>query len=146
MGRFKHLVDSPAGMEGFRAKYHIPRGVVLEYCPPDQILTDRDMGQVVIPMIAFIKGGMTLPIGKITRDYLINHKLTLYQCTPNLFRVMGCIYALNKQMDLGPTSHDVVHLYECHKLANAGYYLKSRSDVIRMISCLPGSGVTVFIA
>ena len=56
MGRFKHLVDSPAGMKGFRAKYHIPQGVVLEYCPLDQILTDRDTGQVVIPMIAFIKG------------------------------------------------------------------------------------------
>ena len=23
MGRFTHLVDSPAGMEGFRVKYHI---------------------------------------------------------------------------------------------------------------------------
>ena len=29
MGQFKHLVDSPAGMEGFRAKYHIPQGVAL---------------------------------------------------------------------------------------------------------------------
>ena len=63
-------------MEGFRAKYHVPWGVVLEYCPPDRILTNREVGQVVIPMIAFIKGGMTLPISRITRDYLINHRLT----------------------------------------------------------------------
>ena len=75
MGRFKHLVDSPAGMEGFRAKYHILQGVVLEYCPPDRILTDRRMGEVVIPMIAFIERGITLHIGKITKDYLINHRL-----------------------------------------------------------------------
>ena len=60
MGRFKHLVDSPTDMEGFRAKYHILQGVVLEYCPPDRVLIDRDMDQVVIPMIAFIEGGMTL--------------------------------------------------------------------------------------
>ena len=73
MRRFKHLVDSPAGMEGFRAKYHIPHGVVLEYCPLDRVLTDRDVAQVVIPMIAFIKGGMTLPMGRITKDYLLNH-------------------------------------------------------------------------
>ena len=73
MGRFKHLVDSPADMEGFRAKYHISQGVVLEYCPLDRVLTDRDVGQVVIPMIAFIKGGMTLPMGRITKDYLLNH-------------------------------------------------------------------------
>ena len=78
MGKFKHLVDSPADMEGFRAQYHIPQGVVLEYCPPDRILTDRKVGQVVIPMIGFIEGGMTLPIGRITRNYLLNHILTPY--------------------------------------------------------------------
>ena len=96
MGRFKHLVDSPAGMEGFRAKYNIPRGVVLEYCPSDRVLTNRDVGQVVIPMIAFIEGGMTLPMGRITRDYLLNHKLTPHQSAFNLFRVLGCIDALNE--------------------------------------------------
>ena len=84
MSRFKHLVDSLAGMEGFRAKYHIPQGVSLEYCPSDQILTNRETGQVVIPMIAFIEGGMTLPMGRITRDYLLNHRLTPYQCSANM--------------------------------------------------------------
>ena len=66
MGRFKRLVDTPASMEGFRARYRIPQGVVLEYCPSDRVLTNRDVGQVVIPMIVFIEGGMTLPMGRIT--------------------------------------------------------------------------------
>ena len=78
MGRFKHLVDTLVGIEGFRAKYRIPQGVVLEYCPPNRVLTNRDVGQVIIPMIAFIEGGMMLPMGRITRDYLINHRLTPY--------------------------------------------------------------------
>ena len=123
-------------MEGFRARYRIPKGVVLEYCPSDRVLTDRDVGQVVIPMIAFIERGMTLPMGRITRDYLINHRLTPYQCAPNLFRVLGCVDTLNEQMGLELTWHDVVHMYECHKLVSAGYYLKSQSEVIRLISCL----------
>ena len=76
MGKFKHLVDTPATMEAFGARYYIPQGVVLEYCPLDRVLTDKDVGQVVISMIAFIEGGMTLPIRRITRDYLINHRLT----------------------------------------------------------------------
>ena len=76
MGRFKYLVDTPAAMEAFRAKYRITSGVVLEYCPPKRVLTDRDVGQVVIPMIAFIEEGMTLPMHRITRDYLLNHRLT----------------------------------------------------------------------
>ena len=75
MGRFKHLVNSPAAMEGFRVRYHIPQGVALQYCAPNQILTDRRECKVVIPMIAFIEGGMTLSMDKVTRDYLINHKL-----------------------------------------------------------------------
>ena len=100
MGRFKHLVDSTAGMEGFRAKYHILQGVVLECCSPDQVLTEKDMGQVVIPMITFIEGGMTLPMGRITRNYLINHRLTPYQCAPNLFRVLGYVDTLNEQLGL----------------------------------------------
>ena len=76
MGRFKYLVDTPAAMEAFRAKYHIPQGVVLQYYPPEGVLTDRDVSQVVIPMIAFIEGGVVLPMRRITRDYLFNHRLT----------------------------------------------------------------------
>ena len=78
MGRLQHLVDTPAGMEGFKARYRIPQGVILEYWPPEEVLIERDVGQVVIPMIAFIEGGMTLPMGRITRDYLLNHRLTPY--------------------------------------------------------------------
>jgi len=139
MGRFKHLVDSPTGMEGFRAKYHIPQGVALRYCAPDKVVTDKNERETVIPMIAFIEGGMTFPMSKVTRDYLINHRLCPHQCTPNLFRVLGSVDALNKQMDLRLTWHDVVHMYECHSLAYSGYYLKSRSSIVRLVSCLPKS-------
>ena len=110
MGRFKNLVDSPADMEGFRAKYHIPQGVVQEYCSPDRVLTDRQEGEVVIPMIAFIERGMTLPLGRITRDYLLNHRLCSHQCAPNMFKVLGSVDALNDQMNLGLTWHDVAHM------------------------------------
>ena len=83
-------------MERFRAKYRILQGVALQYCALDQIITNREVGEVVIPMIAFIEGGMTLPMGKVTRDYLINHRLTPHQCAPNLFRVLGYVDVLNK--------------------------------------------------
>ena len=138
MGRFKYLVDSPTSMESFRARYHIPPGVGLQYCPPDSVLTDKKEGEVVIPMIVFIEGGMTLPMGRITRDYLLNHRLCPHECTTNMFRVLGCVDALNDQMNLGLTWHDVAHLYERHSFSG-GYYLKSRSDEVRLISYLPKS-------
>ena len=90
-------------------------------------------------MIAFIEGRMTLPMGRITKDYLIYHRICPHQCAPNLFRVLGSVDALNNQMNLRLTWHDVVHMYECHSLASMRYYLKSQSDVIRLISCLPKS-------
>ena len=67
MGRFKHLVDSPTGMEGLRAKYHIPQGVSLRYYALDQVLTHRNEGEIAIPMIAFIEGGMMLFMGRVLR-------------------------------------------------------------------------------
>ena len=135
MCKFKHLVDSPANMEGFRAKYHISQGVALRYYAPNRIVTDRKEREVVILIITFIEGGMTLPMGRVTRDYLIDHRLTLHQCASNLFRVLGSVDALNEQMSLGLTWYDVIHLYEFHKLTDTGYYLKSR-----------GNGTTVFSA
>ena len=57
MGRFKHLVDSPAKIEAFKVRYHIPQGVALRYCSPEQIVTHREEREVIIPMIAFIEGG-----------------------------------------------------------------------------------------
>ena len=113
--------------------------MVLEYCAPDRVHTDRDVDQLVIPMIAFIEGGMTPSMGRITRDYLLNHRLTPYQCASNLFKVLGCVDVLNEQLGLGLTWHDMVHMYECHKLSGAGYYLKSRSEVVWLISYLPKS-------
>ena len=82
---------------------------------------------------------MTLPIGRITRDYLIAHRLCPHQCAPNMFRILGCVDALNEYLQLGLTWHDVVHMYEFHSQADRGFYLKSLSAVVRLISCLPKS-------
>ena len=125
-------------MEGFRARYHIPQGIGLQYCSLGRVLTNREVGEIVIPMIASIERGITLPMGGITKDYLLNHRLCPYQCVANMFRVLGCVDALNDQMNLGLTWHDIAHLYKCHSLAG-GYYLKSQSEEVRFISCLPKS-------
>ena len=139
MGRLKYLVDSPTLIEVFKEKFHIPQEVSLRYCPPEGIVFDREVGEVVIPMIAFIEGGMTLPMGRVTRDYLRNHRLCPHQCALNLFRILWAIDALNQHLGLGLTWLDVVHMYEGHKQKRVMFYLKSRSDVVRLISCLPKS-------
>ena len=54
MGRFASLVDSPSKIELFKERYHIPQEVGLRYCFTEQIVTNREVGEVIIPMIAFI--------------------------------------------------------------------------------------------
>ena len=139
MGRFKYLVDSPTLIEIFKDKYHIPQEVSLQYYSLEGLAFDREVEEVTISMIAFIEGGMILPMGRITKDYLRNHRLCPQQCTPNFFRILGAVDALDRHLGLELTWHDVVHLYEGHKQKEAGFYLKSRSDAIRLILCLPKS-------
>ena len=82
---------------------------------------------------------MTLFIGRITWDYLINYRLCPHQCALNMFRILGCVDALNEHLQLGLIWHNVVHMYECHLQADRGFYLKSKSSIARLISCLPKS-------
>ena len=42
-------------------------------------------------------------------------------------------------MNLRLTWHDIVHMYENHSFADAGFYLKSRSNIVKMVLCLPKS-------
>ena len=55
-------------MENFRARYRIPPGVGMRYYKEGQWFEDRREGEVVILMIAFIDGGMRIPMGMITRE------------------------------------------------------------------------------
>ena len=84
-------------------------------------------------MIAFIEGEMTIPMDKITRNYLRFFRLSLTQCAPNMFRVLGSIEALNERMDLNLTHHDVNWVYNLHNLKGQEYYLKSRFPEVRLI-------------
>ena len=88
-------------------------------------------------MIAFIEGGMTIPMGTLTRNFLRFFRLSPTQCAPNMFRVLGSIEALNKRMNLNLTHHDVNWIYNLHNLKGQGYYLKSRHSEIRLIQCFP---------
>ena len=121
-------------IEMIKEKYHIPQEVSIRYCSLEGLAFDREVGEVIIPMIAFIEGGMTIPMGRITRYYLRAHRLCPHQCTPNFFSILGAVDALDRHLGLGLTWYDVVHQQK-----GAGFYLKSRSDAVKLISCLPKS-------
>ena len=96
MGRFMHLVDSKEEMKSFRKKYNIPPHMGIRYAAQGEWFDGRKIEEVVIPMIAFIEGGMTIPMGILTRNFLRFFRLSPTQCTPNMFRVLWSLEALTR--------------------------------------------------
>ena len=137
MGKFKRLVEFEEGMERFRAKYRIPPTMGMRYAAQGEWVDTRKTGEVVIAMIAFIEGGMTIPMGPITRSYLRFFRLSPTQYALNMFRLLGSIEALNERMNLNLTHHDVNWVYNLHHLTGQRYYLKSRYLAVRLIQYLP---------
>ena len=107
MGRFAYLVDFAENIENFRAQYRILPRVSIRYCKEGEWHKRKQEGEVVILMIAFVEGGMRIPMGTVTRDYLRAHRLASIQCALNMFRILWSIDALNEKMGLGLTHHDV---------------------------------------
>ena len=126
-------------MRSFRSKYNIPPHVGVRYTAQEEWFDERKTNEMVIPMIAFIEGGMTIPMGTITRSYLRFFRLSPTQCAPNMFRVLGSIEVLNERMNLNLTHQDVNWIYNLQHMKGQGYYLKSRHSEVSLIQCLPVS-------
>lgn len=75
MGRFKKYVYTEEAMEKFIADYGIPSNVGLRYCEDGDWLFQRQEGEVVIPIIAFLKGGMRIPMRSVMTGYLTHFRL-----------------------------------------------------------------------
>ena len=114
-------------MEKFVADYKIPNNVGLRYCKEGDWHIVRREGEVVIPIIAFLEGGMRLPMRPVVRDYLRHFRLAPIRCIVNMFRILGSVDALNEQMGLRLTQHDV------NWCSSTRSYLSIRSISWRML-------------
>ena len=117
-------------MEKFIADYRILSNVSLRYCKEGEWHFMREGGEVVILMIAFIEGGMRIPMGPMMRDYLRHFRLAPTQCTINVFRILGYVDTLNEKMGLRLTHHDVNWCYNLQHLKGKSYYMKARDDKV----------------
>ena len=137
MGRFARLVETLEGMAAFRARYRIPNDVELQYYELGEwLVMNRLASLVVISMIAFIEGGIKIPMERVTRDFLINYRLTPTKCSLYVFRVLGNVDMINQKMGTNLTWHDVNWVYNCQKGKETKYYIKCRVPAISLISCM----------
>ena len=75
MVKLKKSVKTEEAMEKFIADYGIPPNVSLRYCKEGERHLKRRMGEVVIPLLAFIEGVMRIPMGPVMRSYLRHFRL-----------------------------------------------------------------------
>ena len=78
-------------------------------------------------------------MGLVMKNYLRHFRLAPTQCAANMFRILGCVDALNEKMGLRLTHHDVNWCYNLQKLKGKTYYMKTRDERVRLIQCLPDS-------
>ena len=97
MGKLKKLVETEEAVEKFIADYRIPPDVGLRYCEEGEWHFRRKTCKVVIPILAFIDGGMRILMGPVMRDYPRHFRLDPTQCAANVFRILGCVDTLNEK-------------------------------------------------
>ena len=134
--RLRKLVKTEEAMENFIADYRIPPNVSLRHCKMGEWHILRNTDEVVIPVLAFVEGGMRIPMGPVMKNYLRHFRLAPTQCAANMFRILGCVDALNEKMGLRLTHHDVNWCYNLQKLKGKIYYMKTRDERVRLIQCL----------
>ena len=78
-------------------------------------------------------------MGPVMRDYLRHFRLAPIQCAINVFRILGCVDAVNEKMELRLTHHDVNWCYNLQLLKGKSYYMKARDDKVCLIQFLPES-------
>ena len=76
--------------EEFKRHYRIPNNVSIVHRSLGEWHEKRNTKGIIIPMIAFIDGGMRIPMGRVTRDFLTLFRLCRTQCVPNMFRILQC--------------------------------------------------------
>ena len=107
IGRFFNLVDTLEHKEEFKRYYRIPSNVSIQHCNLGEWQEKIPTEVVVISMIAFIKGGIRIPMDRITRDFLTLFRLCHTLCALNMFRTLHSVDAMNEKMGINLTHHDI---------------------------------------
>ena len=136
---YSFLLDTLASLAIFRQKFDILGDMEVAYCHKNGISLHRRQGTTFFPLMAVLEGGVRLPLDPLVVSTLRYYGLCLDQLPPNFYRVVSCISRLNHTFDLQLDHHDINHMYSLYGNKSSNYYLKTRDNRVRLISCLPNS-------
>ena len=121
---FAHLVNTSTAIEAFKARYHIPRDIFIEYYPEGNIEDQRVSRVIFIPEMVVLEGGVRFHLELLLLGTLRFYGLSLDYYFPNFNRVVSCVSQLNRLFNLILAHHDINFLYNCYGSLKNGYYLK----------------------
>lgn len=139
MGKFKSMVDTLERLVEFKRPYEIPEDVEVSYCPESEVEFSRGEGRVIIPLVAFVKGEVRIPMSRLLTNFLRHFKVFPDQCTPNVFRVVSNVNELNQRLGLNLIEHDINYVYSFQDsktsrfyYKTSGFYFKTRHREVRL--------------
>ena len=138
---YSHLLSSEASLATFRAAYGVPEDVDIAYCHQGDIEIQRRCGTntIFFLLMSILEGGIRFPVDPLVIGTLRFYGLYLDQLPPNFFRVVSCVSRLNQLFGLQLDHHDINFMYSLCGNIESDYYLKTRDNRVRFISCLPDS-------
>ena len=140
MGVYRHLLETPEGVDAFRAKYGIPDDVrfrlgalnePLPFCP----------GEVAFPLVSIVEGGVRFPVHPVLRACLSLWHLCPCQLMPNGFKVVMGVVELNRLLGTDLGAYDIDDVYDvCRSAANdRTYYLRVKLQQKALVRALEDS-------
>ena len=135
---YSHLLSSEASLATFRAAYGIPEDVDIAFYHQGDIEIQRRRGtnMVFFPLMTIPEGGIRFPIDPLVIGTLRFYGLCLDQLPLNFFQVVSCVSRLNQLFGLQLDHHDIKFMYSLCGIIELDYYLKTRDNRVRLISCL----------
>ena len=136
-GKLSRYVNMPEAMAVFRHLYEIPNNVGLRYVHWSDALPPSS-GELLIPVVAVVEGGVRFPIDPLLADFLSYFSLSPTQVNPNIFRIVMGTIELNRRLGLELSTYDIVWTYILHRNSKTeSYSLRPRDINYTLVNRLP---------
>uniref|UniRef100_A0A2N9HLT5 Uncharacterized protein n=1 Tax=Fagus sylvatica TaxID=28930 RepID=A0A2N9HLT5_FAGSY len=135
-GKLARYVNTPEAMERFRRHYGVPDDVYLEYRFWENAITGEH-GDLIIPLVAIIEGGVRFPIDPLLADFLDYFRISPTQISPNIFRIVNGVAELNRQLGFNLTVHDIIATYFLRTTQHEAFSLRPRDVNNTLVNSLP---------
>ena len=135
-GKLARYVNTPEAMERFRRHYGVPDDVHLAYRFWEDAITGEP-GDLIIPVVAIIEGGVRFPIDPLLADFLAYFHISPTQISPNIFRIVNGVAELNRRLGFNLTVHDIIATYFLRTTQHEAFSLRPRDVNNTLVNGLP---------